>query len=107
MNKRSNEAYILIDHRNSPGVSPEFIAQNKLDAPAVGAGKVFESAMVMCHSCGGSVILNPNRSRGREWCMQHDAYLCDRCALMRKITGICTPLKQKLDGIFTKLLRST
>lgn len=103
--KRSNEAYILIDHRNSPGISPEFIRSNRLDAPAVGAGVTFESAISVCHSCGADVILNPNRSREREWCRTHDAYLCDRCALRRKLTGSCVPLRQKLAEIFRFLIR--
>lgn len=103
--KRSDEAYILIDHRNSPGVSQEFIRDHKLDTPAVGAGQVFESAITVCHSCGGDVVLNPNRSREREWCMIHDAYLCDRCALRRKVTGVCVPLKQTLYEIYHRLTR--
>jgi hypothetical protein len=98
--KRTNEAYVLIDHRNSPGISQEFVHKNRLDAPAVGSGQVFESAIVVCHCCGGDIILNPNRSRQREWCMVHDAYLCDRCALTRKLTGECVPLQKKLFDIF-------
>ena len=103
--KRSGEAYILIDHRNSPGISHEFVAKNKLDVPAVGAGQVFESAMSVCHCCGGDVILNPNRTREREWCMQHDAYMCDRCALTRKLSGSCLPLQKRLLNIFNWLTR--
>lgn len=103
--KRSDEAYILIDHRNSPGISQEFIASHGLNAPAVGSGEVLESAIVVCHGCGADVILNPNRSRPREWCMQHDAYLCDRCALMRKLTGSCIPLKKRLSDLFERFIR--
>ncbi len=101
--KRSNEAYVLIDHRNSPGITPEFLRANKIDAPAVGSGQTFESAMDICHGCGTQIILNPNRSRPREWCMQHDAYLCDGCGLTRKLTGDCTPLKERLYQIFRRL----
>ena len=103
--KRSDEAYILIDHRNSPGISHEFVAANNIDVPAVGAGQVFESAMATCHCCGGDIILNPNRSRPREWCMQHDAYMCDRCGLTRKLTGSCVPLTKRLTEIFKRLTR--
>jgi len=103
--KRSNEAYVLIDHRNSPGISQEFVRANGLDTPAVGAGQVFESAIAVCHSCGADIILNPNRTRGREWCMEHDAYLCDRCALRRKLTGSCVPLQKKLLDLFQLLTR--
>lgn len=104
--KRAQEGYLLIDHRNSPGITPEFIRDHKLDAPAVGAGKVLETALTVCHCCGGDVILNPNRSRPREWCMKHDAYMCDNCAMLRKITGSCIPLKQRLFNIFEKISRA-
>ena len=103
--KRSNEAYVLIDHRYSPGISQEFVAANKLDVPAVGAGQVFESAIAVCHACGADIILNPNRTRQREWCMEHDAYLCDRCALRRKLTGTCVPLRKKLEELFQTFSR--
>lgn len=103
LSKRSQEAYVLIDHRNSPGITHEFLKVNNLDAPAVGSGQVFESAMTVCHGCGADVILNPNRSRDREWCMVHDAYLCDRCALWRKLTGSCTPLKERLHRLYQRL----
>jgi hypothetical protein len=103
--KRSNEAYVLIDHRNSPGISEEFVHANRLDAPAVGRGQVFESAIAVCHSCGGDIILNPNRTREREWCMEHDAYLCDACALRRKMTGECVPLRKKLVDLFNEIAR--
>lgn len=101
--KRSNEAYVLIDHRNSPGLTPEFMKANNLSAPAVGAGQVFESAMAICHGCGNDIILNPNRSREREWCMEHDAYLCDTCGLTRKLTGSCVPLKERFARIYKRL----
>lgn len=104
--KRSQEGYILIDHRNSPGISTDFVSRHNLDAPAVGPGQVFESAMKMCHACGTQMILNPNRSRQREWCMQHDAYLCDRCALTRRLTGSCIPLWKRLESIFKRLTRN-
>ena len=103
--KRSREAYVLIDHRNSPGISQEFVQANRLDVPAVGKGQTFESAMAICHCCGGDIILNPDRTREREWCMEHDAYMCDRCALTRKMTGACIPLQKKLFDVFQRLTR--
>jgi hypothetical protein len=98
--KRAREAYIMIDHRNSPGISPEFLRANNLDGPAVGAGVTFESAMAVCHCCGADVVLNPNRSRDRAWCMKHDAYLCDLCDAARSAGQDCTPYEQKLTAIF-------
>lgn len=102
--KRSDEAYLLIDHRNSPGITAEFVRANRLDVPVVGAGQVFESAMVTCHCCGGDVVLNPNRSRDREWCMQHDAYMCDKCALLRRLSGSCVPLRKRIADLFHKFM---
>lgn len=103
--KRAQEGCVLIDHRNSPGISQEFLAANNLDGPAVGAGKTYESAIWVCHGCGSDIILNPKRTRDREWCMEHDSYLCDRCALTRKITGSCVPLRKKISDIFERLIR--
>ena len=101
--KRAREGVILIDHRNSPGISAEFLHANRIDSPAVGAGQTFESAMDLCHGCGTQIILNPDRSRPREWCMVHDAYLCDGCGLTRKLTGSCVPLKERMNRIYKRL----
>lgn len=104
--KRSQEAYLLIDHRNSPGVTPEFMCANKLDVPAVGAGQVFESAMTVCGHCGANVILNPDRSRAREWCWNCDSYLCDGCGGARKAGAACVPVKKKLSDAYDALMRN-
>ena len=104
--KRAQEAYVLIDHRNSPGITPEFIRANHLDAPAVGAGQVFESAMIVCHVCGGDVILNPNRARDRHWCYAHDAYACDACTAAVRAKGRCIPLKQIIAEAYETIVRN-
>ena len=103
--KRSQEGYLLIDHRDSPGISHEFLAKNNLGGPAVGAGKVYETAVWVCHGCQADIILNPKRTRPREWCMEHDSYLCDGCALTRKLTGSCVPLRKRLSDLFERLIR--
>lgn len=101
--KRSQEAYVLIDHRDSPGISPEFVRANGLDAPAVGAGQTFESAVVVCSHCGADVILNPNRTRHREWCYACDAYICDGCALAVKLGAPHTSMRQLFDDAYDAL----
>lgn len=101
--KRSNEAYILIDHRNSPGISQEFVRANNLDIPAVSAGTQLESAMIVCGHCGTDVILNPNRSREREWCWNCDKYICDGCGVLKKLGEACSPLEKKLQVIYKRL----
>lgn len=98
--KKNHEGYVLIDHRNSPGITQEFIRDNNLDAPAVGAGVVFESALMVCHHCGADVILNPNRSRERGWCYNCDRYICDTCTAARAAGAPCIPLKQKLEQLY-------
>lgn len=104
--KRRHEAYLLIDHRNSPGITPEFLRRNRIDGPAVGAGVTFESAVTVCHGCQGDIVLNPNRTRERAWCMKHDAYLCDNCNARRAASGgSCVPLQQKMDELWNKLMK--
>jgi hypothetical protein len=105
--KRSQEAYVLIDHRNSPGITHEYLAKTGIkNAPVVGAGQTFESAVVVCHGCQGDIILNPGRTRERAWCRQHDAYLCDNCDARRTVSGICKPLTQMMEELFNKLSKS-
>lgn len=104
-NKRSEEGVVLIDHRNSPGITPEFIRANKLDAPAVGAGQTFESALSVCHHCNADVILNPNRTRERGWCWSCDHYICDGCNAARKAGAACVPFKRKLERAYEAIMR--
>lgn len=104
--KRSSEGYLLIDHRNSPGITQEFVARNGIDGPAVAAGVTYESAILTCHGCQGDIIINPNRSRDRAWCMSHDAYLCDNCDARRAAAGgECVPLRQKLEQLWNALMK--
>lgn len=107
MNKRNKEGYVLIDHRNSPGISPEFLRINNLTGPAVGSGQVFESAMYTCCSCGADVILNPNRTRDREWCWHCDSFMCDGCAYNKKMGMTHLPLKKKYADYYDSLNKET
>lgn len=105
LTKRSQEGVILIDHRNSPGISPEFMRANNLSGPAVEGGKVYESAVVVCKHCGTDVILNPNRSRDREYCRACDGYVCDKCGLLRKLGHPHKPLWQLMTELYERLVR--
>lgn len=105
--KRSAEGVILIDHRNSPGLSEEFMRENKLDGPAVPAGHTFESALIVCHSCQRDVVLNPNRTRERAWCRKHDSYLCDFCDARRAASGgECISAEQKIEELFKQISKT-
>ena len=88
-NRRSLEGYLMIDHRESPG----------LDHPTMPIGKetFFESATINCSHCERMVVLNPQRTRERAYCPKCDAYLCDACGAERVRTGVCKPFKQVID----------
>jgi hypothetical protein len=88
--KRSYEGYVEFDHRQSPGMTPEILARRGLPTN-MGRGH-FESAIVTCNHCQQGLILNPDRSRPREWCRGCDHYICDKCAaVLRQPGGRCLP----------------
>lgn len=104
--KRSQEGVFLIDHRNSPGISAEFVKKNNIGGPIVGAGQTYESAILTCHGCQGDIIINPKRTRDRAYCMTHDAYLCDHCDARRAAAGgTCIPLRQVMEQLYNKLMK--
>lgn len=100
---RSHEGYMLIDHRNSPGVPDEVVMREGLPA---GAGqRVFESATFTCSHCEAIVIMNPDRSRERGYCRKCDHYVCDRCETERVKTGVCYPYKARIADLIEQSLR--
>lgn len=91
--KPRREGYLLIDHRNSPGVSEELIRASGKNAPVIGSGQVFESGTVTCAHCNVVVVLNPNRTRPRGYCRKCDQYVCDSPGCNME----CTPHIKTLD----------
>lgn len=91
--KRSQEGYLLIDHRASPGLPADFAQKIGLGGAAVGEGNVFESPTVTCCHCGVVVMLNPLRTRMRGHCQKCDAYTCDNPAC----NSGCKPFAKTLD----------
>lgn len=91
--KRSQEGYLLIDHRAAPKVET-FNGETE----AIPAGCTWESATITCSHCHFIVILNPNRSRERNYCYNCDHYICDLCAEdLLKTT--CLPFTKYLDQL--------
>ena len=86
---------MLIDNRNSPGVSEEFVRASGYDATVVGAGQTFESATITCSHCQAMVVLNPLRTRPRNYCSKCDHYICDNAWCNRE----CVPMKKVLDDL--------
>lgn len=103
ISKKRHEGYLLIDHRNSPGVSAEFIAQAGLGTPVVGPGQTLEAATISCSHCQGMVILNPLRTRPRNWCYKCDHYICDNPGC----NVDCVPMAKILDETQNKLFKLT
>lgn len=97
-----HEGELTIDHRASPGVPIELIRAARAAGKDVigvgGEGTLFESATITCVHCNAIVVLNPDRSRPRNYCRRCDQYICDACAAVPS-DGICYPFEQFLiDG---------
>jgi hypothetical protein len=98
---KPREGYLLIDHRNSPGVSPELVRAGGVHIPTVGAGQMFESAVLACAHCQSILILNPNRTRPRGYCRKCDAYVCDN----PQCNAECTPQAKTFDRMQEQAFR--
>src|SRR5437762_3384163 len=81
-----NMGYLKVDHRASPGLTPEQARLAGYDPLLCREGKVYEADTVTCAHCKGSVVLNVFRTRARHACFKCDAkhgkYVCDGCAYL-------------------------
>lgn len=100
---RDREGYLEIDHRESPGISRELAAKVGRGTIPVEAGKRLQAATLHCVFCESMLIRNPDRERPRAYCPKYDAYMCDRCDLLRKNGHDLKPAKQVLDEVMTAL----
>lgn len=87
--------YLLIDHRNSPGVSQEMIVASGKDVPTAKAGTIFEADTYVCSHCNAIIIKNPLRVRPREVCRKCMRVVCDSpgCAIE------CVPFERVLEDL--------
>jgi hypothetical protein len=93
--KTSHEGYLLVDHRDSPGIPEPLATASGLP---VGAGRgVFEAATYTCNHCCRVVVINPLRNRERAYCGQCDHYICDQCGAVKVITGACRSMQQIIE----------
>jgi hypothetical protein len=100
--KREREGYVSVDHRNSPGLSEEWAAEASkatgVQIDAVPGGTHFQSPTFKCAHCPRQVVMRPDRTRARNYCTRCDWYICDDCALLRKISNVaCRPYQRYLD----------
>jgi len=85
LSKKSYEGEIFVDHRASPGLTNEQAIKLGYIPDKLSEGKVFEAPTMSCNHCGTVVIINPKRTRDRDWCSHCDMYVCDNCAIERKL----------------------
>lgn len=81
--KMTHEGYLLVDHRNSPGLSEEDAHRMGYLPDQVREGKIYETSTIGCPHCGCVVVKNPYRVRARGHCIQCDKYICDACDYAR------------------------
>lgn len=93
--QRDLEGYLKIDHRDSPG----------LPHPLLGKGSVFEGATYTCPYCQAIVVINPARTREREFCPKLSRYICDSCGARRKMGVELKPFTQIIDEFMTAAAR--
>jgi hypothetical protein len=97
--KRSHEGYLLIDHRESPGVPDALLHALGVPMP-LGAGQgLFEAPTITCSHCQTVLILNPLRTRERAYCAKCDHYICDGCGAALAQSGVCTPFRQVIETV--------
>jgi len=100
---RQHAGYLVIDHRDSPGLSEADLAKMpaKLRASTVlaSAGRMTERDVLTCSHCERAVILEPLRVRDRGYCQKCNHYICDDCESMRVKTGLCVPMRQIFDQL--------
>lgn len=95
--KYNKEGYLLLDHRDSPGLTEEVVHGTGLP-PGAGRGR-FEAPTYTCTHCCRVVVLNPMRRRPRAWCPHCDRYICDDCGAVMAHTGVCRPFKQVCEEV--------
>lgn len=92
---RSHEGYLMIDQRNSPGMTEEQAVAAGL--PPQAAKGLFESASYTCSHCNSIVVIEPKRTRERAYCRGCDQRICDGCGFIRAQDMKCRSFKALID----------
>ena len=102
--KRELEGYVLIDHTQGEGITPEVAATGPAGTMPVGRGMRFEAPTLNCSHCTRLIVLNPQRTRERGYCPKCDRYVCDDCEAKRVASGgECYTFKQRIDDFMDKV----
>ncbi len=99
--KQIHEGYLMVDHRASPGLTPEEAVRLGYSPGLVGEGQLFETKTNHCNHCGTVVIINPLRTRERSYCSYCDKYICDNCGISSKLPDYVhkTYIQQQEEGL--------
>lgn len=93
-----HEGYLLLDHRESPGIPDELSV--KIDRPVGSGCGMFEAPTYTCTHCSRVVVTNPLRNRERAYCPKCDHYICDGCGAVRVANGgECKTVAQLFDEL--------
>ena len=84
-NKHLHEGYLMVDHRASPGLTPEEAMALGYTNATVGEGQLYETKTNHCSHCGTVVIMNPDRTRERAFCQACSKYICDNCGIAMRL----------------------
>jgi len=86
--------YLVIDHRDSPGVTPADVAHVPgQPIPPVGQGQLYEVDVLTCAHCQTVVLLNLKRTRPRGFCAKCNHYICDNPVCH----ATCAPIAKVFD----------
>lgn len=96
---KRKEGWLMLDHRNSPGLPEDIAHATQPDLPVSFGRGLFECPTVTCSHCEAMVVLNPLRNRERAYCAKCDSYICDHCAARRQAGAECKPFKQLVDEV--------
>ena len=102
LNKRDLEGYLEINHKESPGITPELAAKIGRGTIPVGAGQTLKAATYKCPYCEWLIVRNPARERPRNYDPKTDRYICDNCSLRRKLGDELKPMSQVIDEFMSK-----
>lgn len=95
--KLNKVGYLLVDHRESPGLTDEIV--HRAGMPIGSGHGMFEASTFTCTHCCRVIVMNPLRTRERAWCWSCDRYICDTCGAAMAATGACMPFAKIVEQV--------
>lgn len=92
---RSHEGYLLIEPGMGPQLSLEEAAKTGKKIIGAGTRGRVEAGVLTCSHCHRQVLVNPMRTRDRNWCSRCHHYICDEPGC----NADCNPRAAFLDNL--------